>query len=230
MESGEVQKWLKEHYHSAPSEGPLAKKMKFGDLQDALSSQFSSTNFNPRMVSREIKTAFPNTFSKALGKGRLKHVYGIQRVGLSSLPSTSTSSEHEELKQKVRQLEERVQELERELKQPAVFANEMNSLLNPSLSVYHGPNDIANFDNFSMDSMVAEFTTLAPNLFELFQSLGQTSRHDNQSGNVRSVMSMCALLKCRSQKVLGVQLLITLMLLARSTNKQVCSSEKRRKK
>ncbi len=110
MESEEVQKWLRERYQSAPSEGPLAKKMKFGDLQNALSAQFSSTIFNPRKVSREIKTAFPNTFSKAVGKGRLKHVFGIEQVGseLPSLPSTSKSSEYEALEQKVRQLEERV--------------------------------------------------------------------------------------------------------------------------
>ena len=198
MESGEVQEWLRERYRSAPSEGPLAKKMKFGDLQDALSTHFSLTVFNPRSVSAEIKYAFPNTFSKAVGKGQLKYVFGIEKVdseSLSSLPSTSKSPEHEALKLKVRQLEERVQELERELEQPRTkFSHELNSLLAPNHSVYHGPNDITNFDSFSMESIVAEFTKLAPKLFELFQTLGQTARHtsscDNPSDDVMAVMSL----------------------------------------
>lgn len=228
MESGEVQKWLRERYQSAPTEGPLAKKMKFGDLQDALTTQFSSTIFNPRMVSREIKTAFPNTFSKASGKGRLMHIYGIEQVG-HELPCVPKTPEHEACEEKIKLLEKRVQELEKELNRPSTVYNEMNSLLTPSLSAYHGPNDIKNFDAFSMDSMVEELTKCAPNLFGLFQTLGQTSRHidssdSSENNDVMSVMSLCTLLKCRSQKVLGVQLLITLMLLARSTNKQVSRS------
>ena len=65
----EVKKWLREQYRSTPSEGPEAKRMKFSDIYSDLSSQFTSTNFNPKMVSQEIKGAFPDTYSKAVGKG-----------------------------------------------------------------------------------------------------------------------------------------------------------------
>lgn len=218
MES-EVKRWLRERYRSAPSEGPHAKKMKFRDLHDDLSAQFSPATLNFKTVShQEIKAVFPNSFSKPVGKGRLKHVFGIERVGCERTSGTSTKSpEYEALEQKVRQLEERVRELE----QPKIF-HEMNTLTTPNLFVYHGPNNITNFDKFSLDCLVEELTKLAPNLFELFQTLGQTARSsDDQSDDVMAVMSLCTLLKCRSQKVLGVQLLITLMLLARSTNKQV---------
>ncbi len=74
MES-EVKRWLKKRYRSASSEGPDAKKMKFRDLHDDLTTQFSSASLNFNMVSQEIKSAFPNTFSKAVGKGCLK-VFG----------------------------------------------------------------------------------------------------------------------------------------------------------
>lgn len=37
----------------------------------------------------------------------------------------------------------------------------------------------------------------------------------------KALMSLFTLVKCRSAKVLGIQLLITLMLLARSTSRQV---------
>lgn len=218
MES-EVQKWLRERYRPAPSDGPQAKNMKFGDVHHDLSTRFTPTSFNAKMVSQEIKTAFPNTYSKAVGSGRIKHVFGIERVAPSDLPSTS--GHVEALEQRVRQLEERVRELE----QPSQLSLEMNNLLTPNISLYHGPNTIENFEAFSIDSLVSELSKFAPHLYELFQTLGQTARHTNdnqaESDDVMAVMSLCTLLKCRSQKVLGVQLLITLMLLARSTNKQV---------
>ena len=223
MESeSEVTKWLRKRYCSASSEGPQAKKMRFSDLQHELSTHFTSTAFNSRMVSQEIKTAFANTFSKAVGSARTKHIFGIECVASASLPSTSETPEREaQLIQKVQQLEARVRELE----QPSQLFLEMNGLLTPNLSLHHGPNTIENFDKFSMDDLVGELAKLAPNLYELFQTLGLTHRHGEGEGDdVMAVMSLCTLLKCRSQKVLGVQLLIALMLLARSTNKQVCMS------
>ena len=47
----------------------------------------------------------------------------------------------------------------------------------------------------------------------------QTS--DEEEHDVKVAMSMSILLKCRSVKVLGVQLLITLTPLARATNREV---------
>ena len=95
------------------------------------------------------------------------------------------------------------------MEQPSKLFLEMNGLLTPNLSLYHGPNTIENFDKFSMDDLVGELVKLAPNLYELFQTLGQTHRHGEGEGDdVMAVMSLCTLLKCRSQKVLGVQLLI----------------------
>ena len=181
--------------------------MWFSDLQHELSTHFTSTAFNSRMVSQEIKTAFPNTFSKAVGSAQTKHIFGIECVASASLPSTSETPEREAqlIRQKVQQLEARVRELE----QPSKLFLEMNGLLTPNLSLYHGPNTIENFDKFSMDDLVGELVKLAPNLYKLFQTLGQTHRHgEGEGGDVMAVMSLCTLLKCRSQKVLGVQLLI----------------------
>ena len=85
--------------------------MRFSDLQHELSTHFTSTAFNSRMVSQEIKTAFPNTFSKAVGSAQTKHIFGIECVASASLPSTSETPEREaQLIQKVQQLEARVRE------------------------------------------------------------------------------------------------------------------------
>ena len=157
--------------------------MRFSDLQHELSTHFTSTAFNSGMVLQEIKTAFPITFSKAVGSARTKHIIGIECVASASLPSTLETPEREaQLIQKVQQLEARVRELELFL--------EMNGLLTPNLSLYHGPNTIENFDKFSMDDLVGELVKLAPNLYELFQTLGQTHRHGEGEGDdVMTVMS-----------------------------------------
>ena len=217
--NSKVRQWLREHYRPAPSGGTLAKRIKFSIMHDELSAQFTPTTFSSRTVSQEIQTAFPETFTKAVGSSRAKHVFGIERV---TPLRTSALSECEQLRQKVQLLEDRVRELEQPSQQ---LTSEVNSLLNPTLALYHGPNTIENFEAFSMESLMAEFTSLAPNLYTLVTTLtGQTEQcTDNIAGSndIMTVMSLCTLLKCKSQKVLGMQLQIALMLLARSTNKQV---------
>ena len=77
------------------------------------------------------------------------HVFGIEPVDSalpSGIPSLPKTPEHLALEEKVKQLEKQVQELEKQLSLPSNVYNEMNSLLTPSLSLYHGPNDITNFD------------------------------------------------------------------------------------
>ena len=71
-----------------------------------------------------------------------------------------------------------------------------------------------------MDTIIDKFVTYAPNLYDLLKSLGgatPTEPNDMQLQEVRVATSLSVLLKSRSVKVLGVQLLITLMLLARAT-------------
>ena len=55
--------------------------------------------------------------------------------------------------------------------------------------------------------------------------LGQTNRHDKGDelaphSQLRVMTSLTTLLKCRSIQILGVQLLLTIMLIAHSTRKQ----------
>ena len=53
MEDEETQ-WLRKHYNPAPTDGPAAKKIKFGDIHQRLSSEFPNSNFDVTSVSAAI--------------------------------------------------------------------------------------------------------------------------------------------------------------------------------
>ena len=128
---------------------------------------------------------------------------------------------------RVQLLEERVAQLEKERSQsllPSQLSSEFLSLLTPEHATCHGPNTITHFETFSIESIIAETLQCAPNLYQLLQSLGQstpTEQDGLQLEEVRVATSLSIILKSRSIRSLGVQLLLTLMLLARSTSSQV---------
>ena len=104
----------------------------------------------------------------------------------------------------------------------------MQALLHPDNTIFHGPNSIDHFNHFSLDEVIREMRTSAPDVISLLSTLkiGRSDRHDDQHTRLltqlRVMSSLCTLLKGRSIKVLGLQLLLTFMLLARATSKQVC--------
>ena len=103
---------------------------------------------------------------------------------------------------------------------------QMSRLVHPHHRVFHGPNTVKHFNELSVDGIITEVSTYAPNLCELFNVLGQTGRHDEaddqaQLSKLRVMTLMTALLNCRSIQVLGIQLLVTFMMIARSTGRQV---------
>lgn len=199
-------------------------------------------------MSGYIKEAFPTSLSKRSGHNRETHIFGLQAKSHSG-PSTSTSqtiestalqenlllrerikqlqvNECSSLKAKVEQLETRLQDIEQY--SPVALSDQPNHLMSPSNAVYHGPNTIQHFTDFSMEALIAECNQHAPDLLRLLNELGQTDRHRPEegetsiAGQVKTLMSLFTLVKCRSTKVLGIQLLITFMLIARSARCQVC--------
>ena len=97
--------------------------------------------------------------------------------------------------------------------------------MNSAHSAYHGPDTVGHFYSFSIDHVISELHTHAPDVFRLFNLIGKVERHEDSEhtkvAQLQSVSSLLNLLKCRSVKVLGVLLLLTFMLIARATNKQV---------
>ena len=107
---------------------------------------------------------------------------------------------------------------------------EVNRILLSDGILVHGPD---NFEGFSLSSLLAELRQLAPGLVELCISLGDTHRNadcddigDEDAlidNDIKVLVYMCTLLNARSRQVNGLQLLLSLMLVARAINKQVSS-------
>lgn len=222
-------------YRPAEINGPDAKKIKFDDIQNEMRAKFPSSNITTTCLSSSIKEVFPLTLSKPAGKLRQKHIFGLEAIpdehveseksgehsssSAISMLKAELAKEREEkrqLLQKIGTLEERIAGLEE-----VSLSRELDCLVNPRNAAYHGPDSITHFRSFDVDSVITEFKQQAPNVYQLLRSLGQSAHTSNYEHDAKVAMSMSILMKCRSVKVLGIQLLITLMLLARATNRQV---------
>lgn len=237
MEGDHTTQWLQIKYCPAPTVGHAAKRVKFSTIREQLETNFPAEVFTPHKVSALIKSAFPHTESGAAGKSRQKYIFGLEETEGTSGTHTmdadddvydQLAQEREEKRQlqaKVVSLEERIVQLEQEsLYSPAQLSRELLVLLSPECASHHGPDTIVHFESFSVQTVIDEMLRFAPNLYGLLKSLGARASITNdgtQLEDVKVAMSLSILLKCRSVRVLGIQLFITLMLLARSTSRQV---------
>ena len=225
MDSEEV-RYLKGRYRVDPSP---EKKVKFSDIEDDLMQHFPSISYNAQKVSQAIAQAFPQAVSKRHGKKRHKFVFGIDARPADECeqPSVHTLvAENRELKVRVQELEARVAELEKKVKSMEELDVQMHRALHTSNAIFHGLNSIEHFESFSLERVLQELHEYAPDVLSLFSALARIDRHDEDQDSshlsqLRVVTALCTLLKGRSTKVLGIQLLITFMLVARATSKQV---------
>ena len=107
------------------------------------------------------------------------------------------------------------------------LVEEFSSLTSPRNCIYHGPDTSLHFDQFSLEALQAECEKYAPSALKLCQVIGDVDRHESQfdirQAQARILMVMCSLVKLQSAKAQGIQLLNTMMLIARSTSRQVCT-------
>ena len=153
----------------------------------------------------------------------------------TSVISTSGSSSEQiaSLQHQIDLLQKKVSDLRQQhvsLISTRTLDTQMSQLLHPHHCIFHGPNTVDHFNELSVDGIITEVSTHAPDLYKLLNVLGQTSRHDEaddlaQLSKLRVMTSMTALLKCQSVQVLGTQLLLGFMLIARSTSRQVFISQ-----
>ena len=103
--------------------------------------------------------------------------------------------------------------------------SEMNFVVSSRQMIRCGPDTVEHFENFSMSSVIAELQASCPEVYSLVQRLGSTQRNARDGAlpgeELKAVMAICTLLNARSVRVKGVQLMISLMLVARGTGKQV---------
>lgn len=184
------------------------------------------------------------SFTKRAGELRHTHIFGIKPIDVLNKDSLTVTALKENvivLRQRVEQAETSLSEATEENKMfkqridqlqrycPAQLSDQLAHLTFPSNAVYHGPDTVQHFHEFTMDTLISECKEYAPDLLKLVMQLGQTDRYVSGStpyntGELKALMSLFTLVKCRSTKVLGIQLLITFMLIARSASRQVINS------
>lgn len=232
MEFKLEREWLHTKYRLSP----CARPMKVSSVKSAIESKFCR-KYEHKIVSRILQEEFPSTEKKVYSSDRTMHIFGIEEV--SDEPATPSTEEDEdkqqlrcrvrELEQMVRTLEDRVRELEQRIHDtsPSVLSTQADTLLRNNMAVYHGPNTITHFKEFSVDIISAEIKQNAPALFQLFRALCHNiairdlTDEDHKEEDIKPITSLSIALKSRSAKVLGLQLLIGMMLVGRATNRRV---------
>ena len=191
-----------------------------------------------------VQETFPNSVRKRLGGNRHSYDCGIEpipQVDPLTVPDPDSvltlelleveRRRNRELEMEVNtlradneSLRKRVAELENQQSSiPLKMELEMDSLLNPRNDVFHCPNTVEHFKSFLVDNILAEIGHQAPDVYHLLCRLARKGIEDGDENadSLKTVIALCTLLKGRSVRVLGVQLLITFMLIARATSKQV---------
>ena len=238
MESKEV-KWLREVLHE-DQDAPTPKRVKVSDIHNSLETQFTPNQYSHRAVSTFIRDAFPQSHTKPTGHKRVAHLHGVdwkrdtphtmyQSPGVqgSSAPPTMEAAalytENQELYSKVSMLEAKVRELEQ--CSTRVLTEEATTVIRHGQLICSGPDTLEHFEQYSFAGIVDELKTHASNLLQLVLQIGQTSRNTSSDEiskeHIKAMVSLCTLLNARSVRTKGMQLMVSLMLIARATSRQV---------
>ena len=227
-ETAVIVEFLRKSYMEAPGYGPEAKGVKASDIQAFLSQHFPDRLITPYTSSLLVQEAFPNSSRKRLGKDRHTFVVGIKPASAVSMAfevqeEANLQELNRELSRKVSELGAKVCSLE--FQAHISYSLELDSLLRHGNLALHGPDTPAHFTSFSVEEIVMEFQQYAPNVYRLFHELGNTERCPPGSGapveERKALMAMCTILNARSRKAHGMQLLLSFMLIARATSRQV---------
>ncbi len=220
---------LQRNLIEGPTAGPHISRIRFFELQEMILEAFPTDSCSAVEVSRLLHSAFPSALVKRETKGKKETYYiGVERF-VGSL--TSTESLEDLLRQERavnKMLMARVQQLEQHI-QPVrcivPYQAEFSLLLSESSMLSSGPNTLENLKNFSLSTLIEDVRNKAPDLFDIFQHLGDTQRNrtndDATHEDIKALTSLCVLANARSQRVKGLQLFLSIMLIARAVNKQV---------
>ena len=123
------------------------------------------------------------------------------------------------------QLKARVHELEKTSLTSLCY--QADAIIHHKSPVTQGPSSLDSFHEFDLASIIGELQFHAPDLYRFYMVLGDTQRNQQEDSQVtaeevKAISSMCSMLYARSARMKGLQLLVSIMLVARATSKQVC--------
>lgn len=226
--------WLRSVYQEVPQDCPLAKRVKLSNVHVKFEEKYAKCSHHK--LAELLQKAFPNSESKVAGKTRTKHIFGIQPIEpqptepplTSELSITQLTEElrseraqNVKLQEKIHCLEARIRELEST--SPSYLTMQVDALPQSSLTA-SGPDSYEHFHEFTVEGMIHELQELVPDLYGLFMHLGDVSRTVGPDAvstqKLKAISALCTTMNARSSRVKGLQLLISMMLIARSTSKQ----------
>ena len=134
---------------------------------------------------------------------------------------TTVSTENTKLKERVLELEMKLQSFRQSLISMPVIQHQVEQLVSSDSIIMHSPDTLVHLEYFIIDSVLAELHRCAPDILQLFETLGKTSRsiHDDVAvEQIKGLVSICTLLNTRTQRTKGLQLLIDIMLISHATS------------
>lgn len=246
---------MKEHVLSGSNDGPYTTCVKFSEIKEILEKKYGeTTSYEAKKI---LELAFPGAATDRTtymygvrlrsSSGTSSHLLASQQAFEPSAVSLLTS-ENAKLKEKISNLESRLECMDQSSLMIANNESQTEQLISRSC-ISDGPNTIEHINSFSISAMLDDIKAKAPDLLQLFQTLGKTCRNLSESDlglaveQLKAFVSLCTLLntRCvnyiltmhlkftcdfilhvfRSNRAKGLQLLISIMLVARATNKQV---------
>lgn len=224
-------------------------RVRFSDVQQMILEAFPGNTTSSVEVAKLLTSTFPSSEPKRDTKGKKEMFYiGVERGSSESMSRSSMSSQevtilpmdvqlsHERAKNqmltaRIHQLEEELQSVRQVTSQSStalvpVIKDEFSLLLSEGGMLCFGPDSLEHLDSFSLAGIIHNVRETAPNLYSLLCDLGDTSRNARDEvttthEEIKVLTSLCTLANARSQRAKGVQLFLSIMLIARAVNKQV---------
>ena len=107
-----------------------------------------------------------------------------------------------------------------------MLCSQADAVIQHKSAVSQGPISLETFNTLDFQSVITELQAQAPDLYALFMLLGDVKRNAKRdevtTEQTKAISSMCSLLNARSARMKGLQLLVSMMLVARATSRQVC--------
>ena len=182
-------------------------------IKNAIESHFSR-KYEHKTLSSIVHATFPSTEKRPSSHDRTMHVFGIEEIPPEEVILQDVEDEDkEQLKVRIRELEKtvtelklRVSQLEEQLQARLTATSSLTTqadlLLHDDLSVYHGPNKISHFNEFSLESVRSELKQNAPSLYQLFTALSrntavgdQHNSEDECHDDMKAITPLSVLLK-----------------------------------
>ena len=192
------------------------------------------TAITPIEANKILAETFPSVLHKRMTRGGVKSTFLVGVSMATSMHSTSSSStdqEKQQLMQRISELEEEVAQQKLEissLKKCEHLVDQAENAMSLAPISSNGPD----LSDFSVDTIIGELSECSPDLYQVFQLVGNTARSSNKYGELnlsveemKVVMSLCTILNARCNRFNGMQLLLSFMLIARGTSKQVYTPE-----